>query len=242
MRLMRLSNKKMKTTNVQVNDLNYNRAATEKYDDDIQRVIPGYEEMHREIEKFVCEYSRSHNILKMADLGIGTGLTSKRILKLVPTAELVAVDFSDHMIKTTKKRLALYNVKYLSGDYSEIDFGKNYSVVTSVIGIHHQNTNGKKKVFQKIYNSLEKGGVFIFGDLVTCRNKEIAAYNDARHYALMVQNSVDDKSLKEWAYHHRYLNDLAPLEDQIKWLKDAGFKNIQIKFQYLNTALIIAEK
>ncbi len=232
----------MKTTNVKADNLNYDHYATGKYDADIRRVIPGHEDLHKEIENFVTDYTKSNKISRVADLGIGTGLTSERILKLTPDAELIAIDFSDQMIEGAKKRLASYNVKYRFGDYSEINFGENFDIVTSVIGIHHQNTGGKKKVFKKVYDSLKKGGVFMFGDLVTYRDKEEAAYNDAKHYALMVKNAEDEKSLREWAYHHKFLNDLAPIEDQIKWLKAVGFKHVTVTFQYLNTALIIAEK
>ena len=187
-------------------------------------------------------YLKNHKVSKIVDLGIGTGLTAERILRFVPKAGLVAVDFSDQMIKGAEKKLASYNVKYIFGDYSEIDFGKDFDIVTSVIGIHHQNTEGKKKVFKKVYDSLKKGGVFIFGDLVTYKNKEQAGYSDAKHYHHLVENAEDEKSLKEWAYHHKFLNDLATVEDQIEWLKQVGFKKVSVKFQYLNTVLITAEK
>jgi len=58
----------------------------------------------------------------------------------------------------------------------------------------------------------------------------------------MVKNSKDDKSLKDWAHHHKFLNDPAPLEDQLTWLKEAGFSKIEIKFKKINTILIVATK
>ena len=56
----------MKTTNVNPNDLNYDHYAMEKYDADILRVIPGHEDLHKEIEKVVKEYSKNHDIKKIA--------------------------------------------------------------------------------------------------------------------------------------------------------------------------------
>ena len=232
----------MKTTNVNPNDLNYDHYAMEKYDADILRVIPGHEDLHKEIEKVVKEYSKKQEIKKIADLGIGTALTAERILKIAPKAKLIAVDFSDQMIGGAKKRLEKYTTEFLLGDYSEIDFGKDFDIVTSVIGIHHQNVEGKKKVFKKIYDSLKPGGIFVFGDLVTYKNKEDTAYNDARHYHHLVENAEDEKSLKEWAYHHKFLNNPSPLEDQVEWLRAIGFKEIKIEYKYLNTALIICTK
>ena len=232
----------MKTTNVEASNLNYDNYETEKYDADIRRVIPGHENLHNEIENFLKDYIASHEVHKIADLGVGTGLTAEKILKFSPSAKLIAIDFSDQMIDGAKKRLGNFDVDYQFGDYSEMDLEKDFDVITSVIGVHHQNTEGKKKVFKKVFDSLKDGGVFIFGDLVTYRDKEEAAANDAKHYHHLVENAEDEKSLREWAHHHKFLNDLAPIEDQIEWLKEAGFKNVVVKFQHLNTALITAEK
>jgi len=232
----------MKTTNVKASNLNYDHYETDKYDNDIERVIPGHKKMHKEIEMIVKTFKNNHVINKIADLGTGTGLTAEMIMKLVPNANLTANDFSKKMIMGAKNRLSRFKVDYVFGDFSEINIGKNFDIILTVIGLHHQNTEGKKKVLKKIFNSLNEGGLFILGDLVTYKNKQEAALNDALHFAHMVRNAEDEKSLKEWAYHHKFLNDLAPMEDQIKWLKEAGFKRISVKYQYLNTALIIAYK
>src|SRR3954468_7131418 len=126
----------MKTTNVQPDDLNYDHYAMDKYDADIRRVIPGHEDLHKEIENVMRVYAQKHTVEKIADVGIGTALTAERILKITPHAKLVAVDFSDQMMAGAKKRLEKHTTEFILGDYSEIDFGSNFDIVTSVIGIH----------------------------------------------------------------------------------------------------------
>ena len=144
------------------------------------------------------------------------------------------------MMNGAKKRLATYNVDYLIKDYSEIKFSKNYDIVVSVIGMHHQTNEGKKKVFKEIYECLAPNGIFILGDLVTYNNKNKAAINDAKHYHHLVKKARNEKALEEWAYHHKFLNVLTPIESQIEWLKEAGFSKVNIEYEHLNTALIIA--
>ena len=231
-----------KTTNVRADELNYDKYASEIYDDDIKRSIPGHDELHKTIEKVVREFSQKHEVKKILELGIGTGITSEKMLKLIPTASLTAVDFSEQMMGGAKKRLSKYNVKYVLGDYSELKLDSDFDMVLSVIGIHHQNDEGKKKLFRKISNSLKSGGIFIFGDLVTYRDEKKAAVNDARHYHYLVENARDDQALEEWAHHHKFLNLLAPIEDQIEWLKKVGFSTVEVKYEHLNTVLIIAIK
>ena len=65
-----------KTTNVRADELNYDKYASEIYDDDIRRSIPGHDELHKAIEKVVREFSQKHEVKKILELGIGTGLTS----------------------------------------------------------------------------------------------------------------------------------------------------------------------
>lgn len=160
----------------------------------------------------------------------------------MPAASLTVVDFSEKMMSGAKKRLAKYKVKYILGDYSELEFGPDPDIVLSVISIHHQTDDGKKKLFRKIFDSLKPGCLFIFGDLVTYRDKKKAALNEARHYHHLVENARDEKSLVEWAHHHKFLNLLAPLEDQLDWLKQAGFSSIEVKYEHFNTALVVALK
>jgi hypothetical protein len=112
----------------------------------------------------------------------------------------------------------------------------------SVIGLHHQTDVGKLAMFTKIRNALSpENGVFIFGDLVTFRDRKKAAKQAARHYWHLVEKAADGKVLEEWAEHHMFLNQLAPLEDQLEWLGVAGFTDVQVRFQQFQTALIIAK-
>ena len=76
---------------------------------------------------------------------------------------------------------------------------------------------------------------------MTYKNPKKAALNQALHFHHLVEKSTDKKTLEEWAHHHYNLNDLAPVEDQIEWLKNIGFK-VYLKMLSFNTALIIAKK
>ena len=176
------------------------------------------------------------------ELGVGTGLTGERILRSLPLSDYFAIDFSQNLLEGAMKRLQKYNTHFILEDYSKIKFSGKYNIIVSVIGIHHQNNPGKKKLFKKIFNSLNSNGIFIFGDLFTFKNQFIAAVNDAKHYHNLVENVKNEKSLKEWSHHHKFLNILASLEDQIQWLKEAGFGEVKIKYKKFNTVLLVAKK
>ncbi|MDD5162688.1 MAG: methyltransferase domain-containing protein [Candidatus ainarchaeum sp.] len=229
------------TTNVNPEDLNYHHHSARRYDAEIVDSIPFYNEIHKIIQNFISENFEVNKNYSILDLGVGTGFTSKIFLDLLPNSELDAVDFSRNMLKGAKKRLGKERVNFIFGDYSKLKFGKKYDIVVSVLGMHHQTNFGKKLVFKKIYSMLKPKGIFIFGDLVTHKNKHKAALNHALHLGSLVGHATNQKMLQEWAYHHLVLNDLAPVEDQLSWLKSFGFK-AKLAFLKMNTALIICRK
>ena len=227
-------------TNVRPTELNYDHYDTEKYDDDIVRSIPGHEELHRHIEQLVEFLPKQPTIL---ELGVGTGLTAERILRKRPQAGYTAVDFSQQMLTGARRRLSQYDVTFVTGDYSQIQLPEDNDLVVSVVGIHHQETDDdKKRLFQRIYDSINDTGTFIFGDLVTYRNPLKAGFNEFRHFRHLQRNAIDEQTFKEWERHHRELNRLAPLEDQVEWLREVGFREVEVVYRQCNTALIYAAK
>ena len=220
--------------------LNYNNYATEKYDDEISRVIPGHARLHQIIEEI---FHDSPGMQRVLELGIGTGLTAERILRIFPHAQYVGIDFSETMLAGAEERLKQYShVQLQCGDYAHTEFPTNLDAVVSVIGIHHQETDDdKKRLFQKIYDSLSSQGIFVFGDLMTYKDPQTAALNDARHYHHLVAHARDEQSLREWAHHHKNLNESAALENQMQWLQEIGFK-VELKFQQYNTVLLHTKK
>ena len=220
-------------------DLNYHHYTTKKYDVDIERIVPGHKAMHSIIDSL----TKDQNFQQVLDVGIGTGVTSEVILKNNPSAKLFGYDWSSTMLYGAREKLKGYNVDLYCEDYAKAEFPKENDAVVSVISIHHQETDeDKRDLFQRIYNSLNERGVFIFGDLVTYRNPVEGALNEAQHFHYLVENAQDEESLKEWAHHHKHLNKLAPLEDQVEWLREVGFRKATVLFQKYNTALLYAKK
>jgi len=228
-------------TNVKHEELNYDHYKTDKYDRDIVNSIPFHKEIHMKISEFVRKNYKADGKYSIIDLGVGTGITSKLIKDILPSAEFDVVDFSEQMMRGAKKKLGKKNVNYISGDFSTLKFTKKYDMVITVIGVHHQNNKDKKKLFKKIHSMLKPNGIFIFGDLITYEDDKNAALNNALHYAHLVKHSTDKEALKEWSYHHMFLNDLAPIEDQVEWLKKDKFK-VKQAFLKFNTSLIFCSK
>lgn len=222
-------------------EVNFHSYPAEQYDRDIRNSIPFHDEIHQTITDFIWDKRDSQPALKVLDLGCGTGLTSQAIRLGAPNSRIILVDFSQHMLNGARRKLGDDNATYRCEDYTKMNIAeKRFDVIASVIGLHHQSDVHKAAMFAKIRRGLADGGTFVFGDLVTFRDPEKAALEAARHYHHLVENAADEETLAEWAHHHMFLNRLAPLEDQIEWLKAAGFSAISTAFIEYQTALIIA--
>lgn len=229
------------TTNVKPSDLNYDHYTTNKYDIDIINSIPHHKELHQNLINYVKNNFKKADEIRVLDLWVGTWLTTKMIQDILPNAILDVVDFSKQMLNWAKNRLWKHNVNYILWDYATLNLKNKYDIIVSVIWVHHQNHEWKRSLFKKTYNRLNKWWVFLFWDLVTYKNKVESAYNHALHFHHLVEKSKDKKTLWERAHHHMFLNDLAPYEDQIEWLKKIWFK-IKKDFLKINTCLLIAKK
>lgn len=226
-------------TNVTPSDLNYDSYKPEQYDKDIIKCIPGHIEIHKIIAKLVSPLKSG---LKVLELGVGTGITALTIAKNTDESHFILNDFSQTMLEGAMKKLMKYNCEFILSDYADLELPKNCDIVVSVIGMHHQeNDTAKKKMMSKIYNALNKGGMFIFGDLMTYEDAMEAAYNDAKHYHFLVQNADDQMSLKEWAHHHKCLNLPVSWQVNKKWLKEQGF-SVEKLYTNINTFLFVAYK
>lgn len=228
-------------TNVKPSELNYDKYTSSRYDRDIINAIPYHKELHEHIVRALRKKFYRQKEYRVLDLGVGTGITAQIVRRVLPNARLDMVDFSRQMLAGARKRLGTKNTKYLLGDYMKMKFPWQYDLVIAVIGVHHQDTAGKKWLFKKIYSLLKPGGIFIFGDLVTYKNPRTAARNNALHYHHLVEHTASERSLTEWAHHHMFLNDLAPIENQMLWLSRVGFK-VKKDFCKMNTALLICER
>jgi tRNA (cmo5U34)-methyltransferase len=231
----------MGTTNVHPEELNYSRYSAKDYEDEIQDVIPGYLRLNNHISLAAYSYAENKDqVIKVLDLGAGTGLSSQEMLRALPNAQLTLVDFSEHMLKAAKRKFGT-KANYICTDYAKLSLAPNsFDIVMSIIGLHHQNHNGKRKVINKVYKALRPQGIFILGDLVTFRDKRKTALAKARHFCNLMHYAPKEKRA-EWAYHHEYLNDLADLEDLCEWMEEAGFE-VTVGFEELQTALLVGRK
>ncbi len=179
---------------------------------------------------------------KILDIGAGTGLLTKFIFKKYPEAEFTLIDLSEEMLKVAKNRFkGNKNFKFVIADYTTHNFSDSFDLIVSSLSIHHLDDYDKEKLYKKIYDALNPGGIFLNADQVIGPTQNI---NDGyqRNWMEMINNSDLSESEKTSAVERMKFDKPATFEDNLKWLRNCGFEDADIYYKYYNFCIFYAKK
>lgn len=209
------------------------------YDELILRLIPNYEEQLDVIAKLI-PFERTKQLTAL-DLGCGTGVLSYLILKLFPNAQVTAFDLAENMLEVCKTNLGVYEdrLELKQGNFGKDDIGQGYDIVLSGLSTHHLDNSGKINLYQRIYQGLSPGGIFINREIVLGATSNLTEYYHQLWRQFIRSNGEDDEK-----WFKKYLEEDIPasVENQLEWLIDAGFVDVGCHWRYLNFAVFGGEK
>ena len=190
------------------------------------RCVPHYEKLMSFFTEYLPKTFSPNNIL---DLGCGNGNVTSRLLQLFPESNFTLLDASQEMINLCKKQFKDYNVEYVESYFKDYKFKDNhFDLITAGFSLHHCDSEEKKILFRSINRSLKKGGIFSCSDLMINKNKP-------EHLVLLkkwksfVYESFPDGEKWEWLMeHYDAFDNPDDYNDQIKWLNEAGFKDVRL--------------
>ncbi len=211
----------------------------EKYDSEREHLIPCFDDFYGIMRELIDIDKETPNIL---DIGAGTGLLTKVIYEKYPSAEYTLIDISDKMLKIAKERFkGKNNIRYLNRDYASYEFQEKYDVVVSSLSIHHLKDNEKRKLYKKIYESLSNKGIFVNGDQFLATS-EINEKIYQKQWKEKIENTDLCADSKTGAFERMKLDKPATVENNLNWLKDVGFADVDIFYKYYNFGVILAMK
>jgi tRNA (cmo5U34)-methyltransferase len=221
---------------------NHFEEEAKEFDNIIQKLIPFYNEM-LEALLLALPHTKTQKI-RVADLGSGTGTIAKMILEKYPNSILTYVDLAANMMETAKIKLGKYkSIEYIVADFHNFNFRKKYDVVVTSLALHHlRNDKEKKKFFKKIFDALNKNGVFYNADVVLGSNETLQnSYMNKWKEFMRRKISVSEIEYK-WIPKYKEEDRPAKLIEQMKWLEEIGFEDTDIIWKYYNFAVYGAVK
>jgi tRNA (cmo5U34)-methyltransferase len=209
------------------------------YDEQRKKLIPCFDDFYGIAASVANVKEDSPNIL---DIGAGTGLFSSFMLKKYPNAKVTLIDISEKMLEIAKLRFSdNENMTYIIGDYMKHDFVERFDIVISSLSIHHLTDIEKKCLYKKIFHIMKQDGIFINADQVLGHTPYIDSL-----YKSDWKNKVENSGLSRAeilsAYERTKLDKMSTLEEQMNWLRDIGFSDVDCIYKYFNFVVLFGRK
>jgi len=116
-------------------------------------------------------------------------------------------------------------VTYSHQEHLQLSATEEYDLIISALSIHHLEHSDKKLLFLKIFDALRPGGVFINADQALAPNPPGEIAYEKQWIEDVTTNGVSQKILE--AAQERMREDKnALLIDQLRWLSNTGFCNV----------------
>lgn len=232
--------------NVEGKKWEFDEDVTACFDDMLSRSIPDYENMRElvfKIGKPFVKYGYG-----ITDIGCSNGLAVKPFVEgLGDAARYYLYDVSEPMLKKTRERyiekidariMTVENYDITKG----IPQGKINGLVLSVLTLQFTPIEYRQRIVKSVYEALPVGGAFILVEKVLGNTADIDELMAEQYYGIKAENAYTEKQIKD---KRKSLEGvLVPVT--AKWnedlLREAGFKQIDCFWRYLNFAGWVAIK
>jgi tRNA (cmo5U34)-methyltransferase len=198
-------------------------------------------------EDVLGQLLRRHDrpIARFLDLGCGAGAMSELLLGVLPGSEGVLVDFSEPMLARAAVNLAGDAGRWQAsrGDLNDPAWrdglpAGSYDAIVSGLAIHPLPPERKPALFAECFALLRPGGMFVNMDYVDIDGPLRGLFDER-----MLANAVRAER-ESGGHRHEHEVDLEDdhdrpdtVEDQLRWLREAGFEQTETYFKWAEAAI-----
>ncbi len=183
--------------------------------------------------------------IRVLDVGSGHGVVAAAVLAAFPNASAVGLDVSEAMMEIGRDRMARFGerFRYHAGDFADgdlpADLPEQFDVVVSARAIHHLTSESKQRLYVDILRHLDEGGCFY--DIDNMRPNERFLQELYRRGPDAVRPmQAPTPTPRPAGTGSREHPD--PMEDQLGWLRQAGFNHVDCLWKQLGRAMIVGFK
>lgn len=204
-------------------------AIAHEYDPQRKKLIPCFDDFYGFQLLAATDSPRHQTIL---DVGAGTGLLSSMLCQVFPQSEFTLIDLAPEMIRQAQNRFnGATNFQFIVDDYVNHVFTGKFDLVVSALSIHHLADAEKQLFFKKVFGLLNSGGMFINGDQFISRSAATEA-RIQRKWIEGIEKSDLSRAEKDAAFERMKMDKPATAENNIKWLEEAGFVDVELLYKY----------
>lgn len=206
-------------------------ARLESYDDHMRNDIESAQEFY----PFTASCLPEAGKVRILDLGCGTGLELEEYFKVNSDAGITGIDLAPGMLNALKNKFPDKDMELILGSYFDVPFGTDrFDAAVSVESLHHFTKNEKTPLYEKLWNSLKKGGYFILTDYFADTDEREIEFR-SELVRLKKEQGIDDKEF----YHY---DTPLTVKHESEALKEAGFASVEVLGKWGNTYTLKANK
>lgn len=212
------------------------------YDEWIRKAVPGYDDLFavaRELIPF-----RPDEPVQVLDLGAGTGLFSFLALERCPRGHYVLWDVADKMLETARERFRDFpeQFRYVVDDYRNLPATGSFDLAISSLSIHHLSDGEKRELFRRVYGALRESGTFINIDLIRGPTPYLEELYNKDWYEKMRRAGATEEEIRSGIERRIAYDRDALMEDQLNWLREAGFADADCVYRNYKMGLFLGVK
>lgn len=204
--------------------------------------VPGRPE---QVEVLLSVVPASADEFTVVDVCCGDGTLSEALLDRFTGARVLALDGSDVMRDEARQRLARFGERADVREFAleRASWGElipdDVRCVVSSLALHHLDDAGKRDLFRALARRLEHGAALLIADIVAPASDIVRKSHRetwvraAREQSLALTGSdslYQRASDESWGYYDGVADDEidtpSRLSDQLKWLEQAGFREV----------------
>jgi tRNA (cmo5U34)-methyltransferase len=219
----------------------FDRSA-ESYDSWMRLALPSYNEIFlTALEIMPFEVDKATEVL---DLGAGTGLFSWHVFGKYPQARFVLCDLAPRMLEVAEGRFKGHEdqFEYIVGDYREYKSARRFDLVISSLSIHHLTDEEKRKLFGEVYRVLRDGGVFVNIDQIKGPTPDLVDLYWENWLGKVRAAEAPEEQIQASIQRRTKYDHDASLVDQLNWLSEAGFVNVDCVYKNFFIGVFYASK
>ena len=196
------------------------------YDLKRSRLIPGFEGLYRWAVDLV-----PNDATQILDLGAGTGLLAALIRARFPDASLHLIDLSAAMLAKARERFeGDTRTTFEVAGYSVAALQGRYNAVVSALSIHHLEDDAKRALFDSIMNVLLPGGVFVNAEQVMGSTPALEERYKREWLHKVRALGATEQQISDSLFRQQE-DRCASVEDQMAWMRSAGFSDVDCWFK-----------
>jgi SAM-dependent methyltransferase len=190
-------------------------------------------------------------VRRVLDLGCGDGILLAAVLEAHPQASGVGVDFSPLMLEQARERLAPFGARAraIEADLGGPDWRAKvegpFDAVVSGFAIHHLPDERKRRLYREVFDLLGEGGAFLNAEHVASSTARVEQmFEDAMIDHLWQRRQERGEAVPREEVRRAFLerpdrasNILATVEDQCRWLREVGFRDVDCFWKYFELAV-----